>query len=227
MIRAGRNFMRTNRWRVGRFFKKALISVASRIVVAFAAMLLLTSSGQAQIDRTGLNGTVTDASGRVVPKAHVTAVQDGTGLRRETFSSTNGTYDIPELPVGHYTVTFTSDGFEDLTYSNVIQAVGVTRTLNATLKVAGGSQHIQVSGTSNELNETSASMGTRIERTQTQDLPLNGRNWATLTLLGPGATDTGGSGQRTIHFAGRSVDDSLSKHSFAWRFPPILSRSFE
>jgi hypothetical protein len=200
--------MRTNRWRVGRFFKKALISVASRIVVAFAAMLLLTSSGQAQIDRTGLNGTVTDASGRVVPKAHVTAVQDGTGLRRETFSSTNGTYDIPELPVGHYTVTFTSDGFEDLTYSNVIQAVGVTRTLNATLKVAGGSQHIQVSGTSNELNETSASMGTRIERTQTQDLPLNGRNWATLTLLGPGATDTGGSGQRTIHVAGRSVDDN-------------------
>ena len=86
--------------------------------------------------------------------------------------------------------------------------MGVTRTLNATLKVAGANEHIQVSGTSNELNQTSASMGTRIERTQTQDLPLNGRNWATLTLLGPGATDTGGSGQRTIHFAGRSVDDN-------------------
>src|ERR1700758_2366824 len=66
----------------------------------------LVSQSPAQVDRAGLNGTVTDPAGRVLPQAHVTAVQDATGLRREAISSSSGTYDIPELPIGAYTITF-------------------------------------------------------------------------------------------------------------------------
>ena len=47
-----------------------------------------------------------------------------------------------------------------------------------------------------------------IERTQADELPLNGRNWAALTAFVPGAIDTGGSNQRSVRFAGRGLDDS-------------------
>ena len=47
-----------------------------------------------------------------------------------------------------------------------------------------------------------------IEKKQAEELPLNGRNWASLTAFVPGAIDTGGSNQRSIRFAGRGLDDS-------------------
>src|SRR5215471_7554713 len=94
-------------------------------------LFYVASPALAQVDRTGLNGTVMDASGQVLPDTQVTAVQTATGLRKEARSSSRGTYDIPELPVGVYTVTFTHIGFESLSFDNVIQAVQQTRTLNA------------------------------------------------------------------------------------------------
>src|ERR1035438_9444317 len=77
-----------------------------------SALITLASLAAAQVDRAGLNGTVTDPSGRVLPQTHITAVHDATGLHRQATSSSTGTYDIPELPVGVYTVTFTHEGLD-------------------------------------------------------------------------------------------------------------------
>ena len=87
-------------------------------VERFIAMLITLSVGSlalAQVDRARLNGRVVDTSGRALPQAHITAVQNATGFRRETISSPSGTYDIPELPVGIYDVSFVHDGFKALT----------------------------------------------------------------------------------------------------------------
>jgi hypothetical protein len=166
------------------------------------------SQSLAQIDRAGLNGTVSDPTGRVLPQARVIAVQDATGLRREAISSSSGTFDIPELPIGAYTITFSHEGFKSLTFLNVAQVVGQTRTLDATLPVSGGELRIQVSASSEQFNQTSNALGSPIDRVQADKLPLNGRNWATLTALVPGAVDTGGSNQRSVRFAGRGRDDN-------------------
>ena len=181
---------------------------ASQLLFGICLVLCLPSSSPAQVDRAGLTGIVTDPAGRALPLTHITAVHNATGLRREAASSTSGTYDIPELPVGVYTVTFTHDGFKDLTFDNVVQAVEQTRTLNATLPVSGGRVRIEVSASSEQMDETSAALGGRTERAQVVELPLNGRNWATLTALVPGAVDTGGSNQRSVRFAGRGRDDN-------------------
>ena len=183
---------------------------AGRLAKTLAAALLLicfASSAPAQVDRSALTGTVTDPVGRVLPQARVTAVQSESGLRRETTTSSTGTYDIPELPVGVYTITFEHDGFKLLTFVDVEQVVGRTRTLNATLQVSGGEQRIKVSPSSEQLDKTSDALSTRIEQVQVKELPLNGRNWATLTALEPGAVDTGGSNQFSVRFAGRGRDD--------------------
>ena len=197
--------------RLTRAFTGALAVFPAFLTVA-AALAIGTSTNAfaayAQVDRAALNGTVRDSQGRVLLGVHVTAVQDETGFRRETTSSEGGTYDIPELAVGRYTVSFELTGFARLNFTNVVEAVGQTRTLDAVLKAAGVNETVEVSPGSTEIDQTSDVLGERIERTQAESLPLNGRNWASLTALAPGAIDTGGSNQRTIRFAGRGLDDN-------------------
>ena len=66
----------------------------------------------AQVDRSGLTGTVTDPSGRLLGQTHINVVENSTQLRREGVSDNAGRYDIPELPVGKYTITFDHPGFQ-------------------------------------------------------------------------------------------------------------------
>ena len=166
----------------------------------------------AQLDATGLTGTVADANGRVIPGVQVVAVQDATGLRRETVSSDQGTFEINALPVGVYTVSFVRKDFETLRFKNVAQSLGRTRTLNATLKVAGATELLEVLASPPSLDQTADTWGTGIERIQAEQLPINGQNWSTLTTLVPGAVDAaGGPGagnQRSIRYAGRGRDDN-------------------
>jgi len=178
------------------------------ILTRLCLIVILTNACFAQVDRSALDGTVTDPSGRVLPGANVVAVQDSTGLRRATVSSGNGTYAIPELPVGIYTVTFSHQGFQSVTFEKVGQELGKTRTLDASLSVAGSKEHVEVATDVPLLDQSSNTLGTAIERKQVEQLPLNGRNWATLTALVPAAVDTGGSNQRSVRFAGRGRDDN-------------------
>ena len=77
----------------------------------------------AQVDRSGLGGTITDAEGRVLPKTHITVVQNSTQLTRETVSQSNGSYNLPQLPVGVYTISFEHAGFKRLTYLDVEEVI--------------------------------------------------------------------------------------------------------
>jgi len=177
-------------------------------LIAATLILMVPNEGFGQLDRGALSGTVNDQAGRVLAGVRITAVKNDTGLGRETTSSESGAYELPELAVGRYTVKFNIAGFQEVSITNVALTIGQTCTLNVAMNVAGASEHIEISGTSSELNQTSDSLGSRIERKQVDALPMNGRNWATLTALAPGAIDAGGSNQRTVRFAGRALDDN-------------------
>ena len=171
-------------------------------------LLLVQVYCLAQVDRAGLNGTIRDTSGKVIPGARVEAIQTATELRRDTISSSSGTYDIPELPIGLYRIACSASGFKEFVIEDLEQTVGHTRTLDITLGVGGITQQVNVSGRGMQLDETTDTLGARTEPEQIKELPLNGRNWSTLTALVPGAVDTGGSNQRSIRFAGRGLDDN-------------------
>ena len=79
---------------------------------SFLIFLLFTVPLAAQVDHASLNGTVTDASGAVIAGAKVEAVSSATGFRRQTVTSAAGTYEIPGLAIGAYTVTFSKDGLQ-------------------------------------------------------------------------------------------------------------------
>jgi hypothetical protein len=186
-------------------------AAAVRLRVCFLGLIwsvLLAGGAQGQVDRAGLRGNVWDTSHRPIPGAYVVAEQTATGFQRDTTSSASGFYGIADLPIGVYTITFSRDGFEQVSFTEVVLAIGQTRTLSASLKVSGAQERVEVSTTGEQINENSDSLGARLERKQVQELPLNGGNWSTLTALAPGAIDAGGSNQRAIRFAGRGLDDN-------------------
>ena len=104
--------------------------------------------------------------------------------------------------------SFSRTGFAVFTAEGVEQLVGQTRTLNVRLELAHGNEQTTVTEPLVQLDKVDATMGAAIERAQVDDLPINGRNWATLTALAPGAIDNGAGDQRTIRFAGHGLDDN-------------------
>ncbi len=175
-------------------------------VLLFLTCFILPSA--AQVDRATLNGTVTDSSGAVVTNAKVEATSAATALRREVQTGANGSYLMPGLPIGPYTVTFSHEGFKTARYTDVELSVGQSRTLDAQLEVGALTTQVEVVAEAAEVNRTSAEIGGVIETQQVRNVPLNGRNWASLMLLAPGAINVGGGSQTSIRFVGRSRDDN-------------------
>lgn len=177
------------------------------VVMVAAALLSFVPGCYAQVDRSSINGTVRDVSGRVIPGAAVRAVEADTGLERTTVTTGAGTYSLDNLPIGRYTVVFSKQGFQEIRYQDVQQEVGQARTLNPSLAPSGRSEEITVTASAVELDQTGAGLGGTVEDQAIGNLPLNGRNWSTLTALVPGAIDQGGSTERSIRFVGRGRDD--------------------
>src|SRR5579871_3147316 len=92
-------------------------------------LLICSLSLLAQVDHSSLSGTVTDSTGALVPNAKIETLSDQTGLRRQTVSGSAGTYQIPGLPIGTYTIKVTKEGFKPLEIKNVELAVGQPRTI--------------------------------------------------------------------------------------------------
>ena len=171
-------------------------------------LALLPAIGAAQLDRSSLSGMVTDPSGRRIPGATVTATQPATGLTRKTETSSQGAYVLDGLPVGRYTVVVEKSGFDSVRFEQVEQVVGEARTLNVQLQLGAVSGRAVVTEPLVHLDTASAVVGAPVEQAQLRELPLNGRNWSSLTALSPGAIDNGPSDQRTIRFAGHGLDDN-------------------
>lgn len=85
---------------------------------------------------------------------------------------------------------------------------GETRTIDARLQVGGTTETVEVTATAEALNRTNAEVGGVIESEQIKEIPVSGRNWASLMLLAPGAINYGDGAQRAIRFSGHSLDDS-------------------
>jgi hypothetical protein len=180
----------------------------SPIHAAFALISIFSGASLAQINSSSIAGSVTDPNGAKVPNAQVIATQATTGLTRATVSNSQGNYVLDDLPVGQYDVSFKKDGFSDFIADQVVQNVGQKRTLNVQLSLKTGSQRVTVNEAIVQLDTQSASVGAPVEEKQVDELPINGRNWATLTALAPGAIDNGAGDQRTIRFAGHGLDDN-------------------
>ncbi|MBI2687993.1 MAG: TonB-dependent receptor [Acidobacteria bacterium] len=181
-----------------------MLPVTKRLALSlsFAAITL------AQVDRAGLSGTVSDPSGAKIVSAKVSIESSSTGFHRETFTSSAGAFQLPGLPIGTYTITVTKPGFNAARYDQVTLTVGQSRTLDATLAIGAVTTAIEVAAQATPLDQTNAEIGSVIAEQQIKNIPLNGRHWASLMMLAPGAVNVGEGNQNSIRFFGRPRDDN-------------------
>src|SRR5882757_2981161 len=152
-----------------------------------SCLLLLTAAISAQTFRGTILGTVTDASGAVVSGAQVAVRNANTGLERVTLTSADGSYSVPELPIGSYDVTIKQTGFQATVTKGVAVDVASERRVDAALKAGEISQSVEVSGESLPLVETSsAELGGVLTSKTIENLPVNGRDYTKLIYLNPG-----------------------------------------
>ena len=157
----------------------------ARIVLVF--VLLAAVSLSAQTFRGTILGTVTDPSGAVVAGAKVTVKNVGTGLERTTETSADGSYALPELPIGTYTVTVTLAGFQTFVATGVTVDVAGERRIDAAMKTGQVSTKVEVSGDLlPQVETTSAELGGTLTAETIEALPVNGRDYQKLIYLNPG-----------------------------------------
>jgi hypothetical protein len=157
----------------------------ARIFLVF--VLLAAVSLSAQTFRGTILGTVTDASGAVVAGAKVAVKNTGTGLERVTTTSGDGSYSIPELPLGSYTVTVTQTGFQTFLATGVTVDVATERRVDASLKTGEVSTKVEVAGELlPQVETTSAELGGTLTADTIESLPVNGRDYQKLIYLNPG-----------------------------------------
>ncbi len=155
-----------------------------RIIVVF--VLLAAVSLSAQTFRGTILGTVTDPSGAVVAGAKVTVKNEGTGLERTTETSGDGSYALPELQIGSYTVTITLNGFQTSVTKGVTVDVAGERRVDAALKTGAVSSTVEVSGDLlPQVETTSAELGGTLTANTIEALPVNGRDYQKLIYLNP------------------------------------------
>ena len=180
----------------------------SLTILRFLVYFSLSLSVCAQTEQTYLTGVVVDPQGNRVPQVRVVAVNQATGLKRETETTSQGSYQLADLPPGVFTIRFSKSGFSTYQANYVRQTVGQTGTLNVTLSLGVRQEEATFNESIVQLDKVDVTIGGPIEQQQVDELPINGRNWSTLTALAPGAIDNGGGDQRTIRFAGHGLDDN-------------------
>jgi hypothetical protein len=156
-------------------------------LVFFALSALSVTTCRAQTFRGTVLGTVTDASGATVPGATVTIHNLNTGLLRTTETQADGSYSVPELPVGTYIVAVEKSGFQTSVTSDVRVEVAAERRVDVALKPGEVKSQVVVSGeTLPQVEMTNDTLGGTLTQDNVRDLPINGRDYTKLIFLNPG-----------------------------------------
>jgi hypothetical protein len=168
--------------------KQTTATALTALVVAFS--LVAPSAVLAQTASTGIiTGVVKNEKDEVVPNATVRAVNVGTNATREGVTSGEGVYELTQLQPGTYRIEVEASGFakyvQDEATVNVLQRT----TINPVLRVGGVGETVNVSAETTPLVETTKTdVSGVVNQRQLENLPVNGRSFASLAILIPGTT---------------------------------------
>lgn len=169
-------------------FRRTVTSLITSVI--FISSVVLPGVVAAQTANTGvITGVVKDQSGAVVPGATVRAINKGTGAERRTTTSDSGAYELTQMVPAEYRVEVEAKGFAKFVVDPVTVSVLQRATLDPDLRPAGSSEQVTVTAEAGALVETTKTdVSGVINPRQMESLPVNGRNFASLAPLIPGAT---------------------------------------
>ena len=159
------------------------------ILAAFLFISVETPKLCAQALYGSIVGTVTDASGGVVPGATVKATNTGTSQIRETTTNETGTYSFPTLSEGTYDVVVSRSGFESYMQHGVAVTIDKIARVDVALHLGSVNQSVEVGAQAAQLQTDSAEVRTELSSKEIQELPVPiNRNYQNLLVLVPGVS---------------------------------------
>jgi Carboxypeptidase regulatory-like domain len=139
----------------------------------FLIVFCVSTVALAQVDRGSITGTVTDATGAVIPGVSVGLVETETGVHYEgDTTNERGIYRVLNLPVGKYALTFVRDGFKTYNRTGVTVAMSQNITLNAKLEVGSRTESVVVTADASLLDTQDGILGSTVSGEVLTDLPL-------------------------------------------------------
>ena len=193
---------------VSRSLQRSVLRLA---LGAAVSPLMFVPMAYGQLTTADILGTVTDATGAVIPNASVTVVNVDTKETRVATSNSSGEYTVTLLPVGRYRVTTTAAGFKTQAILNVAVEAGDRAREDVKLDTGGSTEVVNVEAQTPLLQADNATVSSTITAVAVQDLPLNGRNFVQLVQLVPGANEGPGNGLSS----GGRPDDRRASSGFS------------
>jgi len=188
-------------------------SVRRRLWMLMCLALLTCTIGGSVFAQTNatINGQVTDAQGNIVPGVEIQAVNIGTSVAYSAKTNGSGIYVIQDLPPGQYRLVVRKDGFKEINKTGLVLHVQDTLEQNFALEIGSVSESVTVTADTTNINTSSGSVSTVIDRQFVESLPLNGRSFNTLLQLTPGvviAQTDGAAATGQFSIAGQRTDSN-------------------
>jgi hypothetical protein len=161
---------------------KAVLCAAS-VIVGLSLSLMATPLVAQSVASAQIQGVVSDASGAAVPKAKIKVIQTSTQFEKTTESRQDGTYVLPDLPIGPYRIEVSVGGFKTFVQSGIELEVGNRLSVPVTLQVGSVEQEVVVNSAASQVDTEKSSISEVISERSVNALPLNGRVATQLVLL--------------------------------------------
>jgi hypothetical protein len=179
-------------------------------VLTLAASAVTSRPALAQVATGSIVGTVVDSSSQVVPGAPVTIRNVNQNTTTALVTDAEGAYSALFLVPGTYEVHIALQGFKAWVRSGIVLQVNDRLRIDAKLEVGAIEETTTVVAATPVVRSDSSEVGTVIEEKAIKELPLNGRNFATLVYLTPGITP----GQANENLSGASTFNPRGASNF-------------
>jgi len=137
------------------------------------AFFLFTGSAYAQLDRGAISGTVVDSAGSAIPNVKVTMTAVGTNLTYTTNTNEAGQYNMPNLPIGTYSIKYQAPGFKAFVRDNLTLQISQVLGINVQLEVGLATETVNVTAQAPLLQTETPEVGTTVTKNDLQALPLS------------------------------------------------------
>ncbi len=156
--------------------------------LAVLCVMLITLPAHAQVDRGTITGTITDSTGAVIPGVSVVALNPATGQKYTSVSNGAGIYNLLNLPIATYDITYKKESYATFVHLGVAIQVQQRAQLNVTLKV--GAQKQTVTVTAAPLLKVNTELGTNMNSQDITNLPLTAYQGRDITAFAFDITPT-------------------------------------